>query len=350
MSLLKDEVILPTRFFLAPINTGFSENGVPTSRLFQFHKERAGHGIGVAYVGNVAISSDCKTNDGTAIIESSHLSVWKELSQCIQAQGSIPAIQLACRAAPLKSRKNWITSDRAEYIQATSSFIKSLSSEQIRATCEDFVRAAVLADQAGFRVVQIHAAHGYLLSLLLNRKLNTRSDSFGDGTYALALIAEGIAKQAPGIKLDVRISLFDGLEDSGIELSYRRSQIEHIVRLGYWMLSLSAGLYDVDRRPIYPSGPHGFPPYLEHAISLGSKFPSVLWNVAGRLVALSRLDAEVRGNVSFSIGRPLIADPCFVEKSLAGKDDEIVACVLSGRCHYFSRGKPHIECGVNRNV
>jgi len=99
---------LPSRFFLAPINTGYSDNGVPTSQMLAFHKRRTGHKIGVAYVGNVAIASDYKTNDGTAVITKEHLRVWHDLARCIREGGSIPAIQLACRLAPRRSSQKWV--------------------------------------------------------------------------------------------------------------------------------------------------------------------------------------------------------------------------------------------------
>ena len=77
-----------SRFFLAPINTGFAVDGVPTEELFRFHEERSGRGVGVGYVGNVAISQDVRSNEGTAVISRAHRDVWEGVCRTSQARGS----------------------------------------------------------------------------------------------------------------------------------------------------------------------------------------------------------------------------------------------------------------------
>lgn len=341
-------LVLPSRFFLAPINTGYAEYGIPTRKLIEFHEHRSGNMIGVTYVGNVAVEKDCRTNDGTAVISEETTADWTNLASLIADRGSVPAMQLACKIAPIASDRRWVCPNPEEKIETYRRFISELSTEQIYETCNSFIRAASLAAAAKFKVVQIHAAHGYLLALLLNRLINTRHDDFFDGTFALKYISQQIVASNPDLKLDVRVSLFDGVEDSENEFEYRMRQIENLTG-SYWMLSLSAGTYDFRRELIYPSKLQERP-YLDYAVDLATKFPDSLWNVAGRLAPIAKLDQEVRGNVTFSIGRPLIADPQFVVKSLTGRTDEIVECAFCCRCHYFTRGTQHIECGVNPNV
>jgi len=198
--------------------------------------------------------------------------------------------------------------------------------------------------------VQIHAAHGYLLANLLNRVINKRTDEFGNGVNALATIARGIGALSAGIVLDVRLSLFDGLEDLAHELEYRALQMAELTQCGYKMVSLSAGMYDVDRRMIYPGEREGKRVYLPYGVKLAARYPQTVWNVAGNLGPIADLVEQGPKNLSFSIGRPLIADPEFVEKSLSGRESEIVQCRFTGHCHYFSRGKTQLECGVNPTI
>lgn len=341
---------LSSRFFLAPLNTGYANDGAPTDRLFQFHQTRAGHKIGVAYVGNVAVDKSFQTNDGTAVICGEQLDLWRRLAQTIDERGSIPAIQLACRYSPEKSKKGWVCSERGQFIERMSKFVSELPALQIIQICQEFVAAAEIANEAGFRVIQIHAAHGYLLSLLLNRILNKRIDAFGDGCYALKLIADGINERRLNCTLDVRISIVDGLEDRASEIQYRSKQIAELEGIGFNMVSLSAGMYDVDRRMIYPGISEGASPLLDVARDLAIEYSDILWNVSGRLGAILGLADIEPPNLTFSLGRPLIADPLFIEKSLTNRENEIVQCSLSGKCHYFSRGKLHIECGENESV
>lgn len=349
MSLLKSSGIA-SRFFLAPINTGYAQNGIPTSHLIDFHRERAGIDIGVAYVGNVAVDKSFQTNKGTAVMSDDYADVWQNLAKTIEHQGSVPAIQLACRYSPVQSSPSWVCKDSNQLIESTANFIKELPSADIMEVCEQFIRAAEHAANAGFKIIQVHAAHGYLLALLLNRLLNKRDDDFSDGCFALRLIADGIIHRVSDCILDVRVSIFDGLEDRAAEINYRSSQIAQLTSTGYRIVSLSAGMYDVDRRLIYPGEAEGIRPYLMAAIKFANDYPETIWNVAGRLGSLRDLVQKDPQNLTFSVGRPLIADPKFVEKSLSERENEITHCALTGKCHYFSRGKPHIECGVNKAV
>lgn len=337
----------PTRFFLAPINTGYAANGVPTSKLLDFHRKRSGMQIGVAYVGNVAIADDSKSNDNTAVMRLADQEIWRKLAQLIYSAGTVPALQLACKVGPNKSARSWKCRDKSEYVERMAAFISDMEREQIQKTVQQFIDGAILAAKCDFQIVQIHAAHGYLLALLLNRTINRRNDEYADGTLALQHILEGVKQNAPGLKLDVRVSLFDGIEAKSEELAYRTNNIARLTELGYDIISLSAGMYDIDRSMIYPTGRQ---PYLEYGVELSEKHPHILWNVAGRLGPLSGLGNVGTSNLTFGIGRPLIADPGFVEKSLSSNEAQILECKLTNKCHYFSRGKPHIECGVNKDV
>lgn len=346
---LRNELNFPSRFFLAPINTGYSKNGNPTQELERFFLERSGKMIGATYVGNVAVATELKSNAGTATINVENLPIWNRLALGIETRGSVPAIQLASKHAGIESESGWVNQNVQDFVDQAKDILHGLSREQIFDVCKKYIAAAQCAEKAGFKIVQIHSAHGYLLAMLLNRIINDRTDEFGDGTFALRHLSKEIAKVCKSIVLDVRVSLFDGIEELDSEVRYRRQQISELSQSGYEMISLSAGMYDVDRRMIYP-GQDTKEPYVSRVVELAEEFSEIHWNVAGRLGSLLRLQESVRENVSFSICRPLIADPEFIEKSLTGKEDEINQCKFTSKCHYFSRGKEHIECGVNESV
>ena len=78
----------------------------------------------------------------------------------------------------------------------------------------------------GFKVIQIHAAHGYLISLLLSKSFNYRSDKYGEYTYVLRRIIEGIRKREPELIVDVRISLIEGIAEYSEEIIYKKEIIK----------------------------------------------------------------------------------------------------------------------------
>ena len=340
----------PSRFFLAPINTGYARDGVPTPDLFRFHEARAGHLIGASYVGNVAVNPEYRSNSGTLVLQRSDSELWERLVSAIADRGSVPAVQLACRYSPAASDTKWKSPDIQRYAARTRDFIAGVTAAELSTIEGMFVQSAVIASEVGFRIVQIHAAHGYFLGLLLNRLLNAGPVGFvHDGVGALQRIADGIRRVVPDLLLDIRVSLFDGLEPLKTEMTYRGAQLAAIASLGFDIISLSAGMYDVDRNAIYPGRHHALNTYLDTASDHAVRHPDVVWNVAGNIRAIEGC-GESPSNLTFGIGRPLIADPEFVSKSLSGRADDIQHCRYSGACHYFSRGRPHIECAVNNDV
>jgi len=116
------------------------------------------------------------------------------------------------------------------------------------------------------------------------------------------------------------------------------------------ILSLSDGFYDINKFSIYPRLEDGLGCHVDFAATYAIKFRAKLWNVAGNVWDVASLAPRLPPNLSLSIGRSLIADPAFVEKSVRLTDLPINACVRAGHCHYYTRGRPHIECKVNARV
>jgi 2,4-dienoyl-CoA reductase-like NADH-dependent reductase (Old Yellow Enzyme family) len=333
-----------TRFFLAPINTGLASAGEPTSELLAFHRQRAGHCIGVAYVGNVAIHPEHVTNSGT-LCATSVSKLWPELAATIALSGSVPAVQLATRVAPDAPRRSWVPEDAKMTLGGLQDFLKSIPTKDLDQIANLFGNASRVVSEHGFAIIQIHAAHGYLLSQLLTPVLNLRSDEYGrDPALLLRRCVEAIRTKAPRAVLDIRVSLHLGpdLSAAGYQLNFEElSRMSDIV-------SISAGHYELSRELIYPARRDGENVYLERVNSLAVDYPSVVWNCAGNIRRLSEL--SLPDNVTVSLGRPLLADPEFIEKSLSGNSATIRECDWNGACHYYTRGRRHIECPVSLDL
>lgn len=344
------DIAVSSPYFLAPINTGFGEGDQPDERLIRFHAERSGKGIGISYVGNVAIGETFRSNHRTLLFGSS-LDRWRQLANVIRENGSIAAVQIACRLPAQIPPRRWRNPSVEDYITRTREQLRQLSTKNIERICDLFIETANRAVDAGFELVQIHAAHGYFLSQLLSPRLNPRTDKFGPAsTRALKLIVGGIRRLVPELALDLRCSIRDGLETPSFDYQPRLRQIDEFVDSGVDIISLSSGHYEVDRFMIYPQLGDGHAVYLPEALEMARRYPRMLWNVAGNITNLRALEMVKQDNLTYSIGRALIADPDFVRKSLAGETSEINTCVRAGHCHYYTRGRPHIECKVNPRI
>ncbi len=344
------DIVIPSRIFLAPINTGFGKDGNPTSNLILFHTARSGKGIGISYVGNVAVDPAFVTNNNTLFF-TKNLDQWKKLTEEICSNGSLPGIQIACRNTALKPPRQWLNQDASSYIQVTRHEIASYSQEFLGKIAQNFIRSAQIAYEVGFKAVQIHAAHGYFISNFLNPKLNGRKDIYGTKkTLLLEMIVEGIRSILPDIILDVRISLLDGLGNREIELTEKEPIIYDIAELDVDIISISNGTYDINKQLIYPPAEWGHSVFIDIVTPFALRHPGKLWNVAGNIWDLNLLPSELPVNISFSVGRSLIADPDFIIKSVSGLHDSIQTCTRTNLCHYYSRDLPNIACPMDRHL
>jgi 2,4-dienoyl-CoA reductase-like NADH-dependent reductase (Old Yellow Enzyme family) len=339
---------IPSRFFFAPINTGYSNEGVLLKEFTDFYKERSGTEIGINYVGNVAIGPKYVTNQNTAYF-TDQLEEWIKLTNIISQKGSTPGIQLACRNSTLTPNVKMINNKKEEYINRVQNDINSVSVNEINEIINLFIESAIKAYKVGFKVLQIHAAHGYFLSQLLNERLNLRSDEYGfDKLRVLKDIIRGIRKKlGHDVIIDIRISLLEGLISEQEELLNKKELIDKIVDEDIDIISISNGIYDINKQLIYPLKNWGHGVFISKVLPHVKEHSNVLWNVAGNIWDLSELDLKnMPNNLTYSIGRALIADPRFVQKSINHNKQGINHCERKNKCHYYSLGKEHIGCPI----
>lgn len=184
---------------------------------------------------------------------------FKNITAFIKSQGSVPAIQLAhagrkaSTAAPWDGGKplpvesgGWKPLGPSA-IAFDSSFPtpKVMDAEDIRALIQDFESAALRANSAGFDVVEIHMAHGYLLHEFLSPLANKRTDDFG-GTLEKRMklpltVAHAVRKIWPQDKpVFVRISASDWVE-GGWDLEQSIAFAQELKKIGTDLIDCSSG-------------------------------------------------------------------------------------------------------------
>jgi 2,4-dienoyl-CoA reductase-like NADH-dependent reductase (Old Yellow Enzyme family) len=298
----------------------------------------------------VAIDSDSVTNDNTLFFTKS-FGEWRKLVEEICSNGSLPGIQIACRTSKLKPPRRWINQDTDSYIRLIQDEVASHPEIFLEEVAEKFIQSAQIAYEVGFKVIQIHAAHGYFISNFLNSKLNCRKDIYGtEKTFLLKTIVKGIRSTLPKVILDIRISLLDGLESQEIEITQKDAIVQKIAELDVDIISFSNGMYDIDKQLIYPPAEWGHGVFINLVLPFSLQYPDKIWNIAGNIWDLSLLPPNLPGNISFSVGRSLIADPDFVLKSIQGLHENIQGCTRTNLCHYYSRDSPSIACPLDKHL
>ena len=169
-----------------------------------------------------------------------HLDGLQRLAAGIHAAGSLAFVQL--HHAGMRSPADLIGTPPVCPSDDAETGARALTLAEVEELREDFVAAAVRADRAGFDGVELHGAHGYILSQFLSPKYNHRDDRYGGsleqrGRLVFEIVAGIRARCRPDFTLGLRVSP----ERFGLELGEMREFVQRVLhdgRLDFVDLSL----------------------------------------------------------------------------------------------------------------
>lgn len=211
-----------------------------------------------------------------------------------------------------------------------------LSTNEVDDLIIAFAEAALRARKAGFDGVEFMACSGYLISEFLSPLTNRRTDRYGGGlfqraSFLLSLLKETRLRVGEDFNICVKIDAEDGMK-GGITLEDSLTLAPQIVSDGADRLHIWAGWHEASRPMLPMSVPRGGFSYLSAAFKKVVDVPiSTVGRINDPFVAagiLAREDADLIG-----LGRALLCDPTFVEKTKLGKVREIRRCTAC--CHCF---------------
>ncbi|MBI4330262.1 MAG: FAD-dependent oxidoreductase [Chloroflexi bacterium] len=211
-----------------------------------------------------------------------------------------------------------------------------LSRQEIKAMVDKFAGAAARAAMAGFDMVEIHGANGYLISEFLSPHSNKRNDDYGGGISGRAKFAVEVVRQTreavgPDFLISFRINGSDNVP-GGLNIDDVRLIAPMLIAAGVDVISVSAGVFGS-----YPTivPPFDMPSGCNVPLAAGLKSAvSAPLIVAGRLADLRLAEETLQTGKAdlIAIGRPLVADPEFVEKAQRGQFTRIRPCICCNRC------------------
>ncbi len=229
---------------------------------------------------------------------------------------------------------------------------REMTEQDIEVTIKDFIAAAVRAREAGFDAVQLHAAHGYLMSQFISPLYNHRNDSWGgdpDKRCRFHLeIVKGIRKAiGKDYPLLIKYGVMDDRE-GGLSLEQGITAAKIMIDRGVDLIEVSGGVGNAVT--VIKTGDVDRPVFRERAATLKKavKAPVAVVNgirslqMADEIIASG--DADM---VSFS--RPFIREPQLVSRWRNG-DTTPAACISCSKCFpIVGRGEP-LECGEERRI
>jgi 2,4-dienoyl-CoA reductase-like NADH-dependent reductase (Old Yellow Enzyme family) len=289
---------------------------------------RASGGAGIVMAEATAVTPRGRiTPHDLGIWSDDHAEALESTTEFIKSQGATPAIQLAHAGrkasterpadggGPVHDDRGWTPVGPTETPWPHDDPLETerLDTDGITRIVDAFVDAALRALDAGFEILEIHAAHGYLLHEFLSPVTNTREDQYGGSfenrTRLLREVVAAVRNEIPeGTPLFVRISATDWLPD---RQSWTVGDSARLARdlepLGVDLIDVSAGAIHPDQR-IPETGPHFQVPYAERVGESGMPVGAV-----GKITTPQGADAIIRNDRAdlAVVGREHLRDPYF---------------------------------------
>jgi 2,4-dienoyl-CoA reductase-like NADH-dependent reductase (Old Yellow Enzyme family) len=206
-----------------------------------------------------------------------------------------------------------------------------LTKERIAEIIDEFARAAVRAQEAGFDLVEFHGAHGYLHSAFLSPLSNFRTDDYGGSLenrarFSIETVEAVRIAVGPAFPIGFRIS-GDELLEGGFTLEEVRRVVPMLENAGIDYIHVSAGSYESIRLIVAPPGVGpGQLEYLAAGVKQVARVPVLSVGRYNSPELAERVLAA--GNADFIVmARALLADPDLPNKARAGRSEDIRPCV-----------------------
>ncbi|MCF8501804.1 MAG: FAD-dependent oxidoreductase, partial [Rhodospirillum sp.] len=224
--------------------------------------------------------------------------------------------------------------------------------EDIARLVQRFTEATERALRAGFDAIELHGAHGYLISQFLSPDANRRSDAYGGSVenrarFLVEIIAAIRERLGPEVPIICRMNSADHVP-GGLDLADAAEIAVLLERAGADALSISGGIHASRPYMIVPgmSIPPGWNRSSAATIRDRVSLPVM---IAGRINAPSLAeDILAAGDADMvCVSRALIADPWFANKARDGREGEITPCIACNECVASIHRHEGMTCTVN---
>ncbi|MGV8058571.1 MAG: FAD-dependent oxidoreductase [Smithellaceae bacterium] len=316
----------------------------------QFLALRAKGGVGLIVVPGGMITDDIQ--DGLFHFYSDKcIPEVRKIVQAIHAKGAKAGIQIVHEGRQSRSPSMPVAPSPIPW-SANGRIPRELAAAEIDKIIEDFSEAIRRARDIGFDMVEIHGAHGYLVSQFLSARSNKRKDQYGGdignrARFLVEIIQRAHEKVGSSFPICCRLNAADYIE-GGQTIEDTVSIARLIEQAGVSMISLSAGVYGypVTIAPFY--SPRAMNADLARQVKAAVKIPVC---VAGRIDSAplaAQIITEGKADL-IALARPLLTDPELPNKIMRGESHRIRPCLYcnNGCMAHQEDRSPLSYCTVN---
>ncbi|MEM5543459.1 bifunctional salicylyl-CoA 5-hydroxylase/oxidoreductase [Sulfitobacter sp. AS92] len=262
---------LENRIVVSPMAQYKAVDGCPTDWHLIHYAERAKGGAGLVYTEMTCVSPEGRITPGCpGLYAPEHEAAWKRLTDFVHAEtdakiccqighsGRKGSTQLGWEEmdAPLKAG-NWdIISASAIPWSENNAVPRAATRDDMDTIRDEFVEATRMAERASFDMVELHAAHGYLISSFISPLSNQREDEYGGSLenrmrYPLEVFKAMRDAWPEGKPMAVRISANDWVEEDGVTPEEAVEIARMFSEAGADIIDVSAGQTSKQAQPVY---------------------------------------------------------------------------------------------------
>jgi 2,4-dienoyl-CoA reductase-like NADH-dependent reductase (Old Yellow Enzyme family) len=319
------DITFANRVFVSPMCEYSSIEGYANDWHFVHLGSRAAGGAGLVMTEATAVSPEGRISpQDLGIWKDDHIETLARIVRFIHAQGSVAGMQLAHAGRKASTYRPWEGNRKIEVeaggwtnvvAPSAAPFSESypmphaLSVDGIHGVIDAFVAAARRACEAGFHVIEIHAAHGYLVHEFLSPLSNLRTDAYGGSfenrTRILREVVTAVRGVWPeGAPLFVRISATDWVE-GGWDIQQSVQLCRELKQLGVDLIDCSSG-GNVPHAKI-PVGPGYQTPFAEQI----RREAGIMTGAVGMITSSSQAEHIISGGQADAVllAREMLRDP-----------------------------------------
>lgn len=347
---LKNGTDVKNRLLKSAMSEALAEpNGAPKPDLTTLYGAWANGGIGICVTGNVMIDHRALGEPGNIIIEDeTHLAELKKWAKAATQNNTQCWVQLnhPGKQAPKGLNKETVSPSAIPFKKDMQAFFptpRALSETEIMDLIQRFATTATIVQKAGFNGVQIHGAHGYLVSQFLSPHHNIRTDQYGGNPenrrrFVLEIYKAIREKVGASFPISIKLNSAD-FQRGGFTEEESLDLIRILSDIGMDLIEISGGTYEAPvmtginttKEPIKESTKQREAYFLDFADKARKVCKTALAVTGGFRSSDGMADAISSGAVDFvGIARLLAIEPDAPNKILSGKPILMVKPIKTG--------------------
>jgi 2,4-dienoyl-CoA reductase-like NADH-dependent reductase (Old Yellow Enzyme family) len=328
---------IPNRIAKAAMSERLADpEGAPSEALVRLYQRWADGGAGLLITGNVMVDRRALGETGNVIVEDErHIDALRAWAQAAKSRGARLWMQInhPGRQSPrFLSKKPVAPSAVPMGGPGSLSFSppRALSDDEVHDIVARFGKTAAVAEAAGFDGVQIHAAHGYLISQFLSPSTNLREDRWGGSRekrrrFLIEVVRAVRAATGPNFTVAVKLNSAD-FQKGGFSEAESMSVVRALAEEGIDLLEISGGTYEsaamfAEAKPQRTSTKRREAFFIDYAEKVRSESADLPLMVTGGFrTRTGMMDALASGAVDVvGMARPLCVETDLPRRLLSGE-------------------------------